>query len=268
VDDGVVDEILRSLPAGTRVLDLGSGAGSFPASMTTATVIRLDREVRTRGPAVTGDAARLPFASGAFQAVIANHTFEHFDDLDAVLREVRRVIEPDGALFVSVPDASTLCDRIYRWLADGGGHVNPFTSGAELARRIENTTGLKHVATRTLYSSLSYLNRRNEPGPAPRRLWLLGGGTETSLYWLAWASRTADRTAGTRFSVYGWAMYFGSLANPVNTTGWPNVCLRCGSGAPSSWLKQECLLPRRSWRPESYRCPICGAVNPFAGADL
>jgi SAM-dependent methyltransferase len=250
------------------VLDLGSGAGSFQASMTPATVIRLDREVRTKGSAVTGDAARLPFADATFHAVIANHTFEHFDDLDTVLREVRRVLARNGALFVSVPDASTFCDRIYRWLANGGGHVNPFTSSTELAKRIEAATGLKHVTTRTLYSSLSYLNRRNAPGSAPKRLWLLGGGTEHSLYWLAWASRTADRFAGTRLSVYGWAMYFGSISEPVATSGWPNVCLRCGSGAPSSRLRQDCLLPRRFFGPESYQCPICGAINPFADTDL
>jgi len=250
--------------AGTFVLDLGSGAGSFNAGLTAAAVVRLDRAVRSTGLAVEGDAAYLPFADGTFRAVIANHTFEHFDDLPAVLREVRRVLQTDGALFVSVPDASTLCDRLYRWLAHGGGHVNPFISASDLARTIEEATGLKHVATRTLYSSLCYLNRKNARERTPRRLWLLGGGYEWPLFLFAWVSRKVDRMAGRRWSVYGWAMYFGNIAEQVDTRGWVNVCLRCGSGAASEVLRCGHMMPERWWRVKRYRCPACGTVNPWA----
>ena len=54
-----------------------------------------------------------------------------------------------------MPDASTFCDKLYRWLSRGGGHVNAFTSSAELAATIERSTGLKHRATKTLHTSLS-----------------------------------------------------------------------------------------------------------------
>jgi len=231
--------------------------------MTAAHVVRFDREVRSKGLAVEGDAARLPFPDGTFRAVIANHTFEHFDDLPAVLIEVRRVLQPTGALFVSVPDASTLCDRLYRWLADGGGHVNPFVSAEALARMIEEATGLKHVATRTLYSSLAYLNRKNARARAPRRLWLVGGGYEWTLFLFAWLSRKIDRSTGLRWSVYGWAMYFGEVAETVDTQGWINVCLRCGSGASSAVLRRGHMAAARWWMPARYTCAACGTVNPW-----
>jgi SAM-dependent methyltransferase len=265
-----VHEILSSLKQGEIVLDLGSGSGSFDPGVTAARVVRVDREVRAVTGAslgVHGDAAHLPFAEATFSAVIANHSFEHFDDLPAVLREVGRVIKPEGALFVSVPDASTLCDRLYRWLADGGGHVNPFTSAPELATVIEKATGLRHVATRTLYSSLSYLNRRNAPSRLPRRLWLLGGGYEWSLFLFAWASRWVDRVAHRRWSVYGWALYFGAVPEPVDTAAWINVCLRCGAGAPSAQLMRDRMFPPSLFLPARYRCPACGACNTFANDE-
>ena len=139
-----MQEILGSLSAGARVLDLGCQYGSFPAHYTQATVIRLDRDAPAAPGArfVQGDAARLPFATDSFDAVIANHSLEHFDQLDDVLREIGRIVRGGGALFVAVPDADTLTDRLYRWIGKGGGHVNPFTDAAELARRIESATGL------------------------------------------------------------------------------------------------------------------------------
>src|ERR1700676_1461781 len=125
-------ELLRRLPVEGRVLDLGCGNGSFDASGLQATVIGLDLEAGLSPPShfVRGDASELPFASGAFDAVLSNHSLEHVRDLDGCLSEMSRVLKPDGCLYVAVPDSTTLTDRLYRWLADGGGHVNPFASAA------------------------------------------------------------------------------------------------------------------------------------------
>src|ERR1035437_4904059 len=257
-------EILRSLPAGAHVLDLGCQEGSFPGDWTKATVVRLDRGAPRRCGAdfVQGDARLLPFAEGSFAAVIANHSLEHFDDLEGVLREVRRVVRPDGVLFVAVPDATTLTDRLYRWLGKGGGHVNRFTSAEETERLIERGTGLRRVATRTLWSSLSFMNRRCAPRPLPRRLWLVGGGFEFLLFLYVWGSRRGGRWGGTRTGVYGWAFYFGCMEGTVDTTAWVNVCIRCGSGCPADRLAPRTAMPGL----KVYCCSRCGANNPFCSA--
>jgi SAM-dependent methyltransferase len=258
-----MDEILRNLRAGEVVLDLGCDEGSFPAEATKATAVRLDRDLpRARdGAFVQGDAGRLPFADESFAAVISNHSLEHFEDLEGVLREIGRVIRPGGALFVAVPDASTLTDRIYRWLGRGGGHVNGFTRADEVARAVERGTGLRHVATRTLWSSLSFLNRTRAPRPLPKRLWLLGGGFEPVLRAYVRLSRAADRMLGTRSGVYGWAFFFGDVKGPIDADSWSNVCVRCGSGFPRNFLRARNLIRRRR-----YRGPNCGAWNPFVSA--
>jgi SAM-dependent methyltransferase len=257
-----VHEILESLGSSQRVLDLGSGAGSFDSSIGKFIAIRadLDRPATPAANFAQADAARLPFHDHAFDAVISNHSLEHFHDLAGSLSEIGRVLKPTGALYIAVPDASTFCDRLYRWLARGGGHLNAFTSAQQLAATIESATQLPHIATRTLLTSLSYLNRKNFRERSPRRLLLMGNGSEVSLHLFTYFARLPDRLFGTRLRVYGWALYFGSVAAPVNTGVWTNVCIRCGSGAPSEWLHHLKLVHRR-FLLRVYRCPSCGTTN-------
>ncbi len=264
-------EILRNLEAGALVLDLGCAEGSFPPQVTAATVVRLDRDIRRDVPGhrsgqawfVQGDATALPFADQTFRTVISNHSLEHFDDLPRALREIGRIIVIGGSLFVAVPDASTLTDKLYRWLAKGGGHVNAFTFPNETASMIERATGLRHVATKLLCSSLSFLNRRNAVHRPPRRLLLLGAGYEWTLFLYSWLSRRFDRILRTRTSVYGWAFYFGDIAGPIDTQAWANVCIRCGAGCPATSLIGEALVRSKFYGLRTYCCSQCGAPNPF-----
>ena len=258
-------EILSHLKKGW-VLDLGSRFGSFDARSFPFKTVRVDLDPPpsvSTGWVVRGDAAELPFRDGSFSAIISNHSMEHFERLDESLREVARTAGSNAALFVSVPDTSTMTDRLYRWLARGGGHVNPFRSSEELSARIEGVTGLKHVATRPLFSSLSFLNKKNFPGPPPRKMWLLMGGSERLLFVINWWNRMLDRMLGTRLSIYGWALYFGHISEPVSTVGWRNVCVRCGGGHPATTLKAGGGIARAWGVFVIYRCPVCDAPNTF-----
>jgi SAM-dependent methyltransferase len=111
------------------------------------------------------NAARLPFADGTFAAVISNHSLEHFDDLAGALSEVGRVIAPHGALFAAVPDASALTDKLYRWLARGGGHVNVFTSAKETAATIESAAGPAARGHKTALLLAFVFKSPQRPGP-------------------------------------------------------------------------------------------------------
>ena len=260
-----MEEILRHLQPGAFLLDLGCSHGSFNKKSTCATVVRFDREAQLGSHElfVRGDAAALPFRDRTFTAIVANHSLEHFENLNGALREIGRVIHPTGMLFVSVPDASTLTDKLYRWLARGGGHVNAFTAAADIAAEIERATGLQHVATRVLCSSLSFLNRRTSPRPRPRRLILLGAGYEWSLLLYTWLSRRIDRLLNLRTSVYGWALYFGEIPEPIDTSPHVNVCIRCGSGFPASLIQELHLRGLALPGMRRYRCPQCAAPNTF-----
>jgi SAM-dependent methyltransferase len=261
-----VFDLLEKLPAGSRVLDLGAGGGSFRSVPAGVTVVRLDLTVPTSRPPgdyVRADAARLPFGPGAFDLIVSNHSLEHLPELEQSLREAARVLKPSAILYIAVPDASTLADRIYRWLGRGGGHVNPFRSAGEVISLIERLTGRHHRATRTLYTSLCFLNARNFTARPPRRILLFANGNERFLVALNLLLRLLDRTFGSRLSVYGWSFYFGDVDLSPELEPWINVCVRCGSGHSEAFLCKTGSLRAAPGIFDRYLCPDCGAPNRF-----
>lgn len=263
-----MQQVLRALAPGSRVLDLGSGPGSFDATGFPLTIVRADIAAAGpgRGDFVLCSSARLPFADHAFHAVILNHSLEHFESLAVSVNEIARILDPHGLLYIAVPDASTFTDRVYRWLGRGGGHVNPFTDAGEVPRMITAASGLKHAGTRVLCTSLSFLNRRNFRARPPRRLLLLGNGNESVVRVLTYLLRAYDRMFHRRASVYGWAYYFGDSLAPEMTT-WSNVCVRCGSGVSSELLRKNGNVEERRFLPPVYICPSCGERNYFTDDD-
>jgi SAM-dependent methyltransferase len=256
--------LIGSLPAGARVLDLGAGSGSFPSARPDLVVVRLDVEKPHRlgqGSYVLADAARMPFRPMSFDLVVSNHSLEHFTELDATIGEIGRVLKPDGVLYVAVPDATTLTDRIYRWLGRGGGHVNPFRSPEEVATLIIRLTGLPWRSTTALFSSLSFLNRHNFITRPPRRIALFAFGNELFLAVLIWILRGLDRRCGTKWSRYGWSFRFGNVTTAEAVEAWVNVCVRCGSGHSEAYLRKHTPIRKLAGLFPAYRCPACGGFN-------
>ncbi len=119
-DRGVTDAsavIGGVIEGGARVLEVG--CGSSPHARTT---VGLDRDRRAAssveaGPAVVvGDAARLPFAAGCFDVVLAQGAVHHLDDVAGFVREARRVLGPGGSLVIL--DAEPMPERDYRSMCE------------------------------------------------------------------------------------------------------------------------------------------------------
>ena len=96
---------------GERILDLAAGTGtsSAPFARAGAFVVPCDFSMgmlavglqRHPGlPFVAGDALRLPFADGAFDAVTISFGLRNTADPSAALEEMRRVVRPGGRLVV------------------------------------------------------------------------------------------------------------------------------------------------------------------------
>ena len=118
-------ELLMALPPGGRVLDLGCSKGSF----------RFQH----------GAAEELPFPDEMFDLIIANFVFEHTSDFARAISEAERVLARGGSLYMSVPNAKSFEDELYRALFAGGGHRQRF--GLEtILRAVYAHTGLKLMA--------------------------------------------------------------------------------------------------------------------------
>jgi SAM-dependent methyltransferase len=113
------------------------------------------------------DAQRLPFVSGAADAVLANHMLYHVPDLDGVLAEIRRVLGEDGRLIAAtnsvqgLPQLKRLLDETAVQLGFGLQHTqlnNQYSleSGAAVLRR-----HFTHVECREIASQLVF------PAPEP-----------------------------------------------------------------------------------------------------
>ena len=109
-------EVVKAVDAkpGERVLDLAAGTGtsSVPFAEAGAETVACDFSLgmlrvgvkRQAGVArlrfVAGDALKLPFADGSFDAVTISFGLRNVADTDLALRELRRVTAPGGRLLV------------------------------------------------------------------------------------------------------------------------------------------------------------------------
>ncbi|MGC8874407.1 MAG: ubiquinone/menaquinone biosynthesis methyltransferase [Chloroflexia bacterium] len=99
------------LPAGGWVLDVATGEGELARAVlrrwpgTTVVALDLTRAMLLQGRAraetlpirwVEGDALRLPFPDGAFDAVLSAFMMRNVTDVEGALREQARVVRPGG----------------------------------------------------------------------------------------------------------------------------------------------------------------------------
>ena len=150
-----VDYRILDVRYGHRVLDIGCGAGrhSFEALARGGRVVAADlddvalKDVAQMGAAMISedqaplgatlnctraDACALPFEDASFERIIASEVMEHIPDDEAAMRELHRVLKPNGILAVTVPrrwpeQICWLLSNDYHSAA--GGHVRIYTRG-------------------------------------------------------------------------------------------------------------------------------------------
>lgn len=80
-----------------------TGLDLDPANVAQGARFATARAVADRVRFVVGDAVRVPFGDGTFDALTANDAMEHFTDPAAALADLVRVLRPGGRLYVSFP---------------------------------------------------------------------------------------------------------------------------------------------------------------------
>jgi SAM-dependent methyltransferase len=107
IEDAVAG-FAASLPAGARVLDAGAGEARHARCFIRQRYCGVDLGIGDRTwnygrLDAVADLARLPFASGCFDAAINIVTLEHVREPQSVLREIARTLAPTAPLLAIVP---------------------------------------------------------------------------------------------------------------------------------------------------------------------
>jgi SAM-dependent methyltransferase len=167
-------EFVRSLGSPARALDLGCGDGRLTAELaatelTAADVspVALERAGRRLPGATLAELrpdAPLPFADGEFDLVLCAETLEHVRDVQLLLSEARRVLQPGGELAVTTPAHGRLTglaivaggfERSFDPLSP---HLRFFSRRS--LRRLLGDLGFEPVSLRRRRGSLLALGRR------------------------------------------------------------------------------------------------------------
>jgi SAM-dependent methyltransferase len=248
-----LNNILAILNESQIAVDLGCGAGSFDYLSYRCRIVGIDasldnsvlRRSGNRIDYVKSVSDEIPLAPQSVDAVICNHTLEHFTNYAKALQEIRRILKPDGYIWISVPNGFGFDDLLYRVLFTGGGHVNRF-SFQSMVDAVEKNTGLPLLQSSLLFSSFTYLTKFNHR----YSVFVLNAGT-----------RIIDKLLGTRSSLYGWGFVFGrdgSALTPLYS--YFNVCCACGAGDPFDRLNASANV-RRRFGFRFFNCLHCGAAN-------
>lgn len=167
------------------LLEIGTGSGGIAHYFATHANLRCDvtavdvldqRQVKEGYRFVQVGDTELPFADASFEVVLSNHVIEHVGDEKqqlAHLRELRRVLKPNGLGYLAVPNRWMLVEPHYRlaflsWLPKScrtpylrlmhrGRHYdcNPLTLFSVKRLLAESGLRFEYLGTRALHEILA-----------------------------------------------------------------------------------------------------------------
>lgn len=116
----IAEDIARAAPPGAAILEVGCGSGALSIRLATlhglaVTAVDVDpgeiRRARDKAAHAVGsgqarpeflvaDVARMPFDEGSFDLVVSTFSMHHWEDKDAGLAEVWRVLRPGSPALI------------------------------------------------------------------------------------------------------------------------------------------------------------------------
>ncbi len=120
-----------------------------------------------------GDATKLPLADGSVDVVVSFETIEHIEDDRAYLRELRRILKPDGIALISTPNRAKSLRNYFASKPPNPYHVREY-----LKDELERLLG-DYFSEVTFYGQKVIFKRR--PSTILRYLWAKWRGQLTTI---------------------------------------------------------------------------------------
>ncbi len=246
-----LEALLSSLGPGGRVLDLGCGGGTFrytafPGLQIHAFDEGVHEKVRgfpSNAHFAQAGASAIPAGNAVFDLIVVNFAFEHFPDPVAGLKEITRVARDRAYVWISVPNAGSFEDQLYRNLFAGGGHLQSLTLERFL-RMVYEHTCLKLTGFMELPAGFTFLGESEE------------------LRHLTWAVIDAlKRTVA--IDAPGQSGYIFVLRKLAEAgTGFREYIRTCHACGSPDGVKSAMEDPEKDGGFEPWTCERCGAHNP------
>jgi len=107
---GIIQSLIgRLIKNSSKILDLGTGDGLIRKrleELNKKKIIGMDREIRTakyKKNLVVGNIESIPFKDNSFDLIILNGVYQYIKSKDKSIKEISRVLNKDGYLFIATP---------------------------------------------------------------------------------------------------------------------------------------------------------------------
>jgi SAM-dependent methyltransferase len=185
-----------------RMLDIGCGSGWFLSEMrdrgwqvqgVEPSIAAAEFGRREKGLDIfPGSLLDAGFASGSFDYIRLNHSFEHMVHPDAILDEIFRILADDGKLMIGVPNRDGMNARLFgRYWCHLALPVHTFSYSAKTLPQMLKKHGfqVERVLFNTSLTALVdsaqiYLNRK-QPAPNKRGIFLRSRVATLICGWIA-----------------------------------------------------------------------------------
>lgn len=164
--------ILKKYSPGKRILDYGCGTGEFLARMKSAswTCTGIEANAPAREHAiqkyaltVTDESELENLEDSSFDAISLWHVLEHVYPLRERLESFHKILDPDGTIFVALPNMNSFDAKIYgeHWAAyDLPRHIYHFTPAT--IQQLMGTSGFNLVKTLPMPLDAYYISMLSE----------------------------------------------------------------------------------------------------------
>lgn len=154
------------------ILDYGCGTGAFLNEMKLngweAHGIEPDAGARAKAEQLIGGVVGLPsdlssLATQSYDVISMWHVLEHVHDLNGTIQEIKRLLKPEGKLFVAVPNHQSFDAQHYGafWAAyDVPRHLHHFSP--DTMKSLMERNGLKIVAKKGMWFDSFYVSMLSE----------------------------------------------------------------------------------------------------------